>query len=235
MLYRIVTIATGGHWTTSGSGTFNPNATTLTAAYIPSAADTAAGTVTLTLTTTGNGLCNAYSDDVVITLTDIPTVNAGTDQTICADATGAFLAGSVTIATGGTWTTSGTGTFSPDNLTLGATYIPSDADTTAGTVTLTLTTTGNGLCQAYSDQMTITITPAPVANANIDQTVCGDIAAVPLDGSVITATGGVWSSSGTGTFSPDAATLNASYIPTTADTLAGSVTLTLTTSGNGTM
>ena len=229
-----VTIATGGTWTTSGSGTFNPNATTLTASYIPSAADTAAGTITLTLTTTGNGLCNVYSDNVVITLTNIPTVDAGIDQTICADATGAFLAGSVTIATGGTWATSGTGTFSPSNTTLGATYIPSDADTTAGTVTLTLTTTGNGLCQAYSDQMTVTISPAPIANANVDQTVCGDIAAVPLNGSVITATGGSWTTSGTGTFSPDNLTLNASYVPTTADTIAGSVTLTLTTTGNGT-
>ena len=229
-----VTIATGGAWTTSGSGTFNPNANTLTASYIPSAADTAAGTITLTLTTNGNGLCNVYSDNVVITLTNIPTVDAGIDQTICADATGAFLAGSVTIATGGTWATSGTGTFSPSNTALGATYIPSDADTTAGTVTLTLTTTGNGLCQAYSDQMTVTISPAPIANANVDQTVCGDIAAVPLNGSVITATVGSWTTSGTGTFSPDNLTLNASYVPTTADTIAGSVTLTLTTTGNGT-
>ena len=227
-----VAIATGGTWTTSGSGIFNPNANTLTASYIPSAADTAAGTVTLTLTTTGNGLCNAYSDDVTIFLTDIPTVDAGLDQTICADATGAFLAGDA--ATGGTWATSGIGTFSPDNSTLGATYIPSDADTTAGTVTLTLTTAANGLCQAYSDQMTVTISPAPIANASVDQTVCADIAAVPLNGSVITATGGTWTTSGSGTFSPDNNTLNASYVPTTADTIAGSVTLTLTTTGNGT-
>ena len=229
-----IVTATGGTWSTSGTGTFNPNNTTLTAAYIPSAADTAAGSITLTLTTTGNGLCNAYSDQMTITLTDIPTVDAGADQIICADAASAFLGGSVNNATGGIWSTSGTGTFNPNNTTLTAAYIPSEADTVAGSVTLTLTTTGNGLCNAYSDQITITITPAPIANAGPDQTLCADITAIPLSGEITTATGGVWSTSGTGTFSPNANTLNASYIPTTADTIAGSVILTLTTAGNGT-
>src|SRR6185503_11033185 len=37
-------------WTTSGSGTFTPNNETLNAQYCPSAADVAAGSVTLTLT-----------------------------------------------------------------------------------------------------------------------------------------------------------------------------------------
>ena len=229
-----IVTATGGTWSTSGTGTFNPNNTTLTAAYIPSAADTAAGSITLTLTTTGNGLCNAYSDQMTITLTDIPTVDAGADQIICADAASAFLGGSVNNATGGIWSTSGTGTFNPNNTTLTAAYIPSEADTVAGSVTLTLTTTGNGLCNAYSDQITITITPAPIANAGPDQTLCADITAIPLSGEITTATGGVWSTSGTGTFSPNANTLNASYIPTIADTIAGSVILTLTTAGNGT-
>ena len=166
-------------------------------------------------------LCNAYSDQMTITLTDIPTVDAGADQIICADAASAFLGGSVNNATGGIWSTSGTGTFNPNNTTLTAAYIPSEADTVAGSVTLTLTTTGNGLCNAYSDQMTITITPAPIANAGPDQTLCADITAIPLSGEITTATGGVWSTSGTGTFSPNANTLNASYIPTTADTIAG--------------
>jgi hypothetical protein len=38
-----------------GAGTYNPNNTTLNAVYTPTAAERTAGTVTLTLTTTGNG------------------------------------------------------------------------------------------------------------------------------------------------------------------------------------
>ncbi|MCB9188564.1 MAG: gliding motility-associated C-terminal domain-containing protein [Flavobacteriales bacterium] len=228
-----VTTATGGIWTTSGTGTFSPSATNLAANYIPSSADTTSGSVTLTLTTTGNGTCNAYNDQVIVTLTDIPTVNAGSDEIICADASGVALSGVVTVATGGTWSSNGTGTFSPSASNLGATYIPSAADISAGTVTLTLTTTGNGLCQAYTDQMIITINPKPTVNAGVDRTVCGDIGSVSLNGTITNATGGKWTTSGTGTFSPNNTTLNANYIPTAADTAAGSVTLTLTTTGNG--
>jgi hypothetical protein len=61
--------ATAGIWTTSGSGTFAPNATTLNAIYDPSAADVAAGTVTLTLTTTGQlSPCGAATAQVVVTI-----------------------------------------------------------------------------------------------------------------------------------------------------------------------
>ncbi|MDC0339113.1 PKD domain-containing protein, partial [Flavobacteriales bacterium] len=228
-----VTIATGGTWTTSGSGTFNPNATTLTASYIPSAADTATGGATLTLTTTGNGLCNAYSDNVVITLTNIPTVDAGIDQTICADITGISLNGGVAIASGGIWTTNGTGIFTPSGSDLNATYVQSLGDTMVGNVILTLTTTGNGLCNAYNDLMNITITPAPVAFAGNDTSVCSTNATVPLDGIVYTGTGGVWSTNGSGTFTPNDTDLNAIYETSLGDQTNGSVEIYLTTTGNG--
>ena len=67
------------------------------------------------------------------------TASAGCNQTICAGSSTAALGGSVGGgATGGVWSSSGTGTFSPDTTTLNATYNPSPADITAGTVTLTL-------------------------------------------------------------------------------------------------
>src|SRR5213075_1782713 len=77
--------ATTGVWTSSGTGTFNPNNTTLNATYVPSTADTTAGTVTLVLTSTGNGNCLAESDTLVITYTQPPVANAGPDQTSCAN------------------------------------------------------------------------------------------------------------------------------------------------------
>jgi gliding motility-associated-like protein len=226
-----VTIATGGTWS-GGLGAYSPNASTLNATYTPTAAEIAAGSVTLTLTTTGNGTCNAATDQRVIFYTPAPTVNAGADITVCANNAGATLNGSFTIATGAAWT-GGAGTYSPNNTTMNAVYTPTAAERTAGTVTLTLTTTGNGTCNAVSDQVVITITPAPVVNAGVDVTRCANNPAVTLTGTVSVATGGVWTG-GAGTFSPNASALNAVYTATAAEIAAGSVTLTLTSTGNGT-
>src|SRR6185436_2887843 len=61
--------ATSGHWTTSGSGTFQPNASTIDAKYCPSASDLNAGRVTLTLITNDPaGSCSAGSDQAMVTL-----------------------------------------------------------------------------------------------------------------------------------------------------------------------
>jgi hypothetical protein len=69
-----------GIWSTSGSGTFgNPNS--LITTYTFSTADLAAGSVTLTLTSTGTQ-CTA-SDQLVLTVPATPTVSAGTDITRC--------------------------------------------------------------------------------------------------------------------------------------------------------
>jgi len=103
-------------------------------------------------------------------------------------------------------------------------YQPTAAETAAGTLTLTLTTTGNGDCNAVSDNMVLTFTDAPTVNASIDQTVCGNNADVTLNGSVVGATGGVWTG-GLGVFTPDANTLNAVYSPAAAEVAAGTVTL----------
>ncbi|WKZ65678.1 MAG: gliding motility-associated C-terminal domain-containing protein [Flavobacteriales bacterium] len=225
-----VTVATGAIWS-GGTGTFTPNNSTLNAIYLPSAAERAAGTVTLTLTTVGNGTCSPVSDQVTYTITPAPTANAGADRVLCANNAVTSLAGAFTVATGGVWS-GGNGTFDPSTTNMSAIYTPTAAEIGAGSVTLTLTTTGNGLCNAVSDQVLLTFTDAPTANAGPDVTVCANNAAVPLGGSVVTATGGVWSG-GTGTFSPSANALNATYTPGAADIAAGQITLTLTSTGNG--
>jgi len=223
--------ATGGTWTTSGSGTFD-NANALNAIYTPSNADKTGGTVTLTLTSTGMGTCNAVNDKMIITFSPVPTINAGPDLTICSDASSVTVTGTVTVATGGTWTTTGSGSFADANA-LSTSYTPSTADTTAGTVTLTLTSTGNGTCSTYQDAMVLTITHKPVVGAGVNSTICADSAYVSLAGSVTNAVGGQWSTSGTGTFFPSITNLNANYVPSSADKTSGSVTLTLTSTGNG--
>jgi gliding motility-associated-like protein len=226
------TSSTGsGTWSTTGTGTFSPNPNTLNAGYVPSAADIASGAVLFTLTSTSNGSCNPVTDTVSIIFTQPPVVSANVDQTICANAGPVVLAGSSTTGNGN-WTTSGSGTFSPNGLN--GNYVFSPADTAAGTVTLTLTSTNNGGCLAVTDQMVVTITDAPVVNAGPDVSVCGNNANVNLSGSVTIATGGNWTTSGSGTFSPSSSNLNATYTPSSADTAAGLVTLYLTSTGNGT-
>jgi large repetitive protein len=160
--------STSGIWTTSGTGTFSPVNTSLNALYNPSPADTAAGAVLLTLTTTNTGSCPPSSSSMTVTITDAPTSNAGPDTTICAYKT-VQLNGGISIASGGLWSTSGTGTFDPSPNTLTAVYVPSAADIAAGSVTLTLVTTGTGNCVTAQDQRVVTIIPAPVVNAGLDK------------------------------------------------------------------
>jgi len=228
-----ITVATGGYWRSSGTGTFSPDTTSLNATYIPSTLDIAGGTVILTLISSGNGLCNPVSDQLSVSITPAPTVNAGVDRTVCANNSEIALNGVITEATGATWTTTGSGSFSPNSNTLNATYTPSEADVADGNVTLILTTTGNGDCNAVSDSVNITITPAPTVEAGTDQTICADGNGAALNGTITVATGGSWKSSGTGTFSPNAFSLEATYVPSASDTVNGHVTLTLTTTGNG--
>jgi hypothetical protein len=98
-------------WTTNGTGTF-ADATSLGTTYTPSAADITAGTVTLTLTATLTG-CNPVFDQVVITISPAPIVDAGANQTVCANNPTVTLAGTVSDGTAtNAWTTAADGTFS---------------------------------------------------------------------------------------------------------------------------
>jgi gliding motility-associated-like protein len=222
-----------GIWTTSGTGTFNPNATTLNATYVPSVADITSGSITFTLTTTGNGQCFAASSQMTTTITTAPIVNAGPNQITCKATPNASLNGTVTVSNSGTWTTLGSGTFNPNATVLNPTYIPSSADTTAGSVLLVLTSSNNGSCLPVTDTVKISFSNIPTVNAGVSQTVCANNVMVSLNGSVTGGgTSGIWSSSGTGTFVPNATALNASYIPSGADTTARGVVLTLS-STNG--
>lgn len=226
-----VTVSSGGQWS-GGLGTFAPNSTDLHAVYSPTAAEIAAGSLVLHLTTTGNGTCAPVTDDVTITFTAAPTVDAGPDRTVCANNASVALNGSVTVATGGIWSGGG-GTFTPNNTTLNATYTLSAAEIAAGQVTLTLTSIGNGNSNPVSDQVAIVVTPSPTANAGPDIQVCANQADAQLVGAVGQAAGGVWSG-GAGSFDPTNTNMNAIYTPSLAEVAAGSVTLTLTTTGNGT-
>ncbi len=227
-----ITLASGAIWS-GGLGTFTPNNTSLITTYTPTAQEITNGSVTLTLTTTGNDNCLPVSDDVIITFTDAPLVNAGLDQSVCTNNPNVTLEGGVTVATGAEWL-GGTGSFTPNNTTLNAIYTPTAAEISTGSLTLTLRSTGNGQCTAVEDSMIIIFTPEPFVEAGPDQTVCVDELDVALSGFISGATStGQWSSSGNGLFIPTINDLNATYRVSSNDSLLGSVTMTLTSTNNG--
>ena len=235
-LTAVTTNATAVKWASSGSGSFSPNVNSATPLYIPSATDRTNGKVTLWATTSGSGSCNATADTLNLTINPAPLANAGTDLSICKDHTSIPLTGTITNAGGGLWTTSGTGTFNPDNTSLSTAYIPSANDKTSGTVILTLKSTGNGLCKSTGSQVTVTFTPTPTVNAGADKTFCSIVQSISLSGSVkfgTTASTGQWTALGGGSILPDSKTLTATYYPTSTEVTNGKATLVLTSTTNG--
>lgn len=123
---------------------------------------TPAATTTYTVTGTTNG-CSA-TDQVTVTVNPLPTVDAGTDQTVC-DGTAVTLSGS------------GATTYAWDHgVVNGTPFTPA-----VGSQTYTVTGTTNG-CSG-TDQVTVTVNPLPAVDAGTDITGCIG------NGVVLTATG----------------------------------------------
>jgi large repetitive protein len=219
--WSIVSEPTGGDGALlDETQTANPDGVTFTA--------TVAGTYTLRLTTNDpGGLCDAVTDDVVITVTAAATVDAGPAQTICAGGT-VTLAATFSGTTGILWTTSGNGSF--DNpASQNAVYTPDATDIVNGTVTLTAET--QGPCAQVQDIVLITIDPAPTVDAGSPATICSS-ASVVLNASFGgSATGLVWTTDGNGTFN-DLNDPSATYTPGSDDITDGTVALTATATGS---
>jgi gliding motility-associated-like protein len=222
--------ASGGVWT-GGAGVFNPSNTALTTTYLPTPIELQGESLTLYLTTTGNGLCAPDVDSIEVAINPSPSVSAGADQFACANNPTVQLSGAVQFASGVEWS-GGAGSFSPSNTVLNPVYNPTADELSAGSVILTITSTGNGTCNPEFDQVQILYAPAPVVNAGSDQSVCGNNPSVNLSGSVVNAAGGIWEG-GNGTFIPSNTSLNAIYVPSEGEIINGSVTLLLRSTGNG--
>jgi len=154
------TVCSGSSVTLNGSGatsyTWNNGVTNGTPF-------SATATTTYTVTgTDGNGCQN--TDQVLVTVNALPTVNAGADFALCTGAS-ATLTGSGT-ATGYTWN---------NGVTDGVAFTP------ASTLTYTVTgTDGNG-CQ-NTDAVVVTVNALPTVSAGADQAICSGASAT-LSGS----------------------------------------------------
>jgi gliding motility-associated-like protein len=121
-----------------------------------------------------SSLCPGYLLNVPVVVTAQPVVNAGVNQLKCSSSPITYLTGSVTNATGGTWT-GGLGTYSPSASSVITAYTPTSAEIAAGFVNLILTSTGaGGGCSNKSDtihityvsQTTVTMSSQTVSCAN---------------------------------------------------------------------
>lgn len=224
-----------GTWSSTGFGSFQNGLTSLVNNYIPSPLDTIVSPIKIILSSTGP--CPVKKDTISLEVTPAPIVNASVDQIVCANNSIVQLNGNVFGgAVTGVWTTLGSGTFSPNNTTLNASYIPSSADITSGLVKLVLSSTNQGSCLPATDTMQVIITVAATVDAGpVSMSVCSNNPAASLSGSVsgITSTG-KWITTGNGVFSPNNLTLNCTYNPSVTDISNGSVKLYLESTSNGT-
>ncbi len=154
-------------WTTSGTGHF-VDPSLINPVYVPSQSDILDGTVTLTITSSSS--CASVSDDMVLSISQAPQIDAGADlhscygQAVMID--GAFAAYWESIL----WETSGEGTFVGGN-TLTPVYYPGTGET--GEITLSATVSGVGSCDTdtVSDETVLVVYDELIVNAGGDDTI----------------------------------------------------------------
>lgn len=179
---------------------------------------------------------NGCLSDSVFTSVQVdepPQSFAGNNISVCANNPAVNLSGLISGGTNtGVWSSDGTGRFLRST-SLNTTYFPSVSDTGRGVIRLSLTSTNNGACRAAVSSLLVTITDAPWADAGMDRLLCMNDSVVALNGLVVRAGGGIWSSTGSGLFVPSNTDLNAVYRPSASDLRSNNFRITLTTTNNG--
>jgi gliding motility-associated-like protein len=180
------TVSTGfaGQWSTTGFGSIvNPNANNTQ--YNIATIDTVVGYVDVFFSSVP-GICPTVTDSLRVFFIDPPQAIAGPDQEFCSNEVVA-LNGAVTgVINTGTWSSSGTGTFSPSPNFLVTNYIPSAGDIGNGTVTLTLTAASALGCPADIDNIVIDFKEVPTADfiatteCDGDNTTFTDLSTTPV-------------------------------------------------------
>ncbi len=212
-------------WTSSGNGTFDDDASPTTG-YTPGTDDITAGSATLTLTAYAVAPCGVdASDNMTLTVQELPTVSAGGDDNICEGST-YTMDGSASNQASVSWGSAGDGSFT-NGTSINAVYTPGPTDISNGSVVLTLTAVATSPCAVdATDDMTLTIQATPTADAGPDAIVASG-STYTLDGGATHQSSVTWSTAGDGTFD-DTGLLDAIYTPGTDDIDFGSVVLTLT-------
>lgn len=178
---------------------------------------------------TSGSCASVNTDSVTITVVPLPTVNAGTDFTICQGSTiqlnGSNTNGAIVWVVGGTGTISSTTIANP-------VYTPNAADIASGSVVFTMISNPPAPCAYVYDVVVVSILPisTPTADAgSATDTMCST-GQYQLEGTATNQASVLWTTSGTGSFS-DVNSAIPTYTPSAADITAGTVTLTMTATG----
>lgn len=219
-----------GVWTSSGSGAFDNSQFDLVNDYLVASSDYALGTFYLYLESTNNGNCNAVKDSIEVTVLNQPVVQITTEDSICANVNTLNLTGTTTAGYASNWVVNGFGTIGvPSSLNTNYTIVPND--TIGGFMDVFLETSG-GNCPVEKDSLRIKFVAPPKVTSGIDQDYCSNEVVV-LNGVLTgTASGATWSSTGTGSFSPNPNVLNTYYLASGQDVIDGTVELILTSSAD---
>ncbi|GAB3203165.1 gliding motility-associated-like protein [Pontibacter aydingkolensis] len=176
--------------TASGGDTYTwAPATGLSATTGASVTASPAATTTYTVTGYNTETGCSSTKTIIITVNDLPQINAGSDISVCNNPVPIKLTGN---PAGGAW--------SGANVTADGTFTPPSE---TGKYELTYTYT-NSLSCSNSDKMVVTVEEAPVANAGTDKVVCLNSGSFNL---TALPAGGIWSGqhvTAAGTFTPSA-------------------------------
>ncbi|MEO6903596.1 MAG: PKD domain-containing protein [Bacteroidia bacterium] len=159
-----------------------------------------------------------------------PLAIAGNDTMLCANNAVINLGGKIQNATSAMWL--GSGSFSPNNLMLGAMYTPTLSAINKGFDTLKLITTANGLCSADTDNLIISFYKGPTVNVGNNFAVCKSSDSIGVCATVTFAKKVSWQSTGSGFFI-NPANVCSKYLPSIGDKNKGYITLYATTTDNG--
>jgi gliding motility-associated-like protein len=220
--------ASAGNFTSAPSGLVFVNPST----GVINLANSQPGVYDVTNNIPATGGCAAATHTANVEILPGPTMEAGLDIVVCSNNAIVNLQATFTNAGGMAWSTSGDGTFSPNDTNPMAVYEPGMIDLDSGWVMLYAVTTLNGFCTAELDSLLVEFSPAPEVNAGNNMQVCDGSNFVNLSGEITGgASQGVWTTSGTGTFS-NATSLNTTYTFSADDELALSVILYLESTDN---
>ncbi len=218
-------------WITQGDGTFS-NPDTLNPVYFPGEEERAQGAAYPGLKAPGNEACgDTIQDFMLLIIEDYPTVDAGTNQSICTG-TAAQLSATANNYSSVMWTTDGDGSFeNPQNPE--TTYLPGEADEQQMNVKLYVTASNPDVCEGEAvDSLIIFLDDPPAVETDSSKTVCETSSSVFCTGDAENYNNSMWATSGTGQFAnPDAVSTN--YFPSQSDINSGEIMLILTVTSSG--
>lgn len=184
------------------------NTLPFTTSYFPGAFDIANGTVTITASAIGSGVCAspAVNSSFVLSITSSPTVTLTGPSSICADVTTVQLSAQLGLAgTGISWgngTHVGTssGAFFPNSFVTTVIYNLSALDLASTSIQFNATTTGNGNCNAVVQSLPLPIVARPTISGGLDRFLCSTNNNITLTYAGSNFSLAVWTTSGNGNF-----------------------------------